>query len=415
MRTRTLCILMGLSFGTSILAQTTTKPTSPPKAKPAPPVKAEKKTREAKPEPQKAEPPKAEPPKPETNLSVQEILQKGFSLLQQGSLKEAVDTFRLATQKEAKNLSAFMGLGAACMQAKRFPEAIEAYRTAIELNPSATESYQNLALAYIEAEQYDAARMTLGRGLSLRESDLRLRLTMAESYRREKDFAGARSAYEQALGYGASNPAVFNGLGNLNLQENRNQEALDCFDAALLLNAEDLEAQLGRSAALSSLDRHREAIDTARGVIAKIPTLAFGYSALGGAYEAQKEHGLAIAEYEKAIERDSKDPYSWGNLGWSLYGAEKYDRALEVSRKALGMDPKLVYVRLNIGLIYAVQDKWSEAKREYAEGLKLAALSELRAGIKDVREAMKRSPEVEGLKKALGFLTTEERRKTNTL
>jgi tetratricopeptide (TPR) repeat protein len=404
-----------MGFSAGILAQTTTKPNPPAKAKPAPPVKAEKKTKEAKPEPQKVEPPKVEPPKPEANLSVQEMLQRGFSLLQQGSLKEAVDTFRLATQKEAKNLSAFMGLGAACMQAKRYPEAVEAYRTAIELNPSATESYNNLALAYIETEQYDAARMTLGRGLVLRESDLRLRLTMAESYRREKDFAGARSAYEQALGYGASNPAVFNGLGNLNLQENRNQEALDCFDAALLLNKDDLEAQLGRSAALSSLERHNEAIDSARGVIAKIPTLAFGYAALGGAYEAKKEHGLAIAEYEKAIERDAKDPYNWGNLGWSLYGAEKYDRALEVSRKALGIDPKLVYVRLNVGLIYAVQDRWSEAKREYAEGLKLAALHELRAGIKDVKDALKRTPEIDGLKKALGLLTTEERRKTNTL
>jgi superkiller protein 3 len=286
---------------------------------------------------------------------------------------------------------------------------VTAYQTALDLNPTSPEFRYNLGLALIELEKYPEARVQFGRALDLQENELRYRLSIGESYRRERDYLRAREAFERALGFGAAVPATYNALGNLNLQENRHAEALACFEGALRLREDDVEAQLGRSAALSGLERHDEAIEAARAVVARLPNLPFGYSALGGAYEAKKEHLLAIPQYEKALQIDPSDAYSWGNLGWTLYGAEKYERAVQVSRKALELDGKLAYVRFNLGLILAVQDSWGEAQKEYREAFKVAGLSDLRAGIKDVKEALKRH-ETGALKQAVGFLQNEERR-----
>lgn len=390
------------------LAQKPTKSEPPKKTPPPPPTKEVKKPEEPKPADKQPD-----LSKQEVNLTPEQLIQTAYALLQQGQPRQAIDTFRLAIKKDPKSIQAFVGLAGAYMQAKQYPEAIESYRSAIELNPSVPEFYYNLAMALIEVDKFQEARNLLGRAVGMNEGDIRLRLGIAETYRREKDLLRAREAYVRAIGFGVGNPAAYNGLGNLNLQESRYQEALDCFDASLQINSDELEAQLGRSAALSGLERHADAIDAAQKVLLRIPNLPFGYTALGGAYEAKKEHLLAVAQYEKALERDKNDPYTWGNMGWSLFGAEQYDKALEVSRKALGIDPKLIYVRLNVGLIYAAQDKWQDSQKEYKEAIKSTSLLELRAGIKDVRDAMKKLPDVMTLRRALSFLLSEERRLSN--
>lgn len=343
-------------------------------------------------------------------VSVDELNKKGYAFLNQGKLKEAIDTLKLATKQDPKNIQGFVGIGMACMQAKRYGEATEAYQTAADLNPTSAELQFNIGLALTEAEKYADARMALERAYNLSPSNVQYRVSIGETYRRDKDLIRAREEYQKALGEAVDNPAVFNALGSLELQESNNAEALQWFEGALRLRPDDLEAQLGKASALSGLERHDEALATARNVIGKLPNAPFGYNALASAHEAKKDHQLAIEQYQKALQIDSSDAYAWGNIGWSQYGAEQYDDAIKSSRKALSLDPKLAYVRHNLGLILAVQDRWSEARKEYEAAVKVSALSEVRAAIKDLKEAGKKRAGVKAISDALNFLQSAERK-----
>ena len=100
----------------------------------------------------------------------------------------------------------------------------------------------------------------------------------------------------------------------------------------------------------------------------------------------------------------------WGNLGWAQYNAGKFEDAIKSSRKALTYDSKLAYVRLNLGLLYAVQNRWSDAQKEYKEAVTVSAPVDIHSGMNDVREALKKQPNVGALKQALDFLATAERK-----
>ncbi len=383
---------------------------TPKKKNEEPKKKAEDKKKAE--EPKKKEEPPAKPTEP--LVSVDELNKKGYAFLGQGKLKEAIDTLKLATKQDPKNIQGFMGIGMACMQAKRYPEAVEALEAAVALNPNSSDIQNNYGLALIEVEKYSEARMAFERAYTITPTNVMYRVAIGESYRREKNTLRAREEYEKALGEAVDNPAIYNALGNLALGDNNNAEAFKWFDAAIRLRPDDIEAQLGKSGALSGLEKFDEALEIARSVTAKLPNVPFGYNALASAYEAKKEHLLAIEQYQKALQIDPSDGYTWGNLGWSQYGAEQYDEAVKSSQKALSIDPKLAYVRHNLGLILAVQDKWSEARKEYEAAVKVSALSEVRSAIKDLKEANKKHSGIKAIGDALNFLQNAERKLQGT-
>src|SRR5262249_11013382 len=146
-------------------------------------------------------------------------------------------------------------------------------------------------------------------------------------------------------------------------------------------------------------------------LVAQQPKDADAHSGLATALDAAGKHEDAIAEYKVALQIRPDDPILLGNLGWSQYGAKKYEEALQSSRKALAKDSKLAYVWLNLGLIYSVQNRWNDAEREYKQALAVSTAADLHSGINDIKEAMKQQPNVSALRLAFEFLTAAEKKK----
>ena len=91
------------------------------------------------------------------------------------------------------------------------------------------------------------------------------------------------------------------------------------------------------------------------------------------------------------------------NLGRYEYLAGQIDDAIKSSRHALEKDPKLTYLRLNVGwsdwgwnctrldlgLYYATLNDWPRAKHEYDLALQVAPEDSMKSGIEDIRTAIK--------------------------
>jgi tetratricopeptide (TPR) repeat protein len=97
----------------------------------------------------------------------------------------------------------------------------------------------------------------------------------------------------------------------------------------------------------------------------------------------------ATQAYERSTEYESR-PLSFGNLGWMYFLLGDYKRAEMYSRRALGMDQTLEYVRLNLGLIYLMEERVPDSFRIYLQVIQRDPPEETYlGGINDLREVLR--------------------------
>ena len=100
----------------------------------------------------------------------------------------------------------------------------------------------------------------------------------------------------------------------------------------------------------------------------------------------------SLKAYHQAVKLEER-PVAYGNLGWMYYLLKDYQRAGEFSRQALSLNPGLEYVRLNLGLIYLMQDKVYDSFDVYRRFIQRNPSKEVyMGGINDLREVIRDHP-----------------------
>jgi|SRR5579871_1134883 len=351
---------------------------------------------------QKTDTAKATPP------TAADLNSRARALIGQQKYEDAIVLLKQAIALEKNNIESHVELALAYNGAKRFNEAAKEFRAAVELNPQRASFHDGLGGTLMELGKYAEARTEFERAQELEPSEITYRIEIGDTYMQEKDYLAAYSAYLKALGYAPDNPRVHLLLADADEQLSRHADALEEYETALRLDHNNLGAMLGRATALTGLKRYAEAEKIMRDLVAKSPKEASVHSGLAQVLDSAGKHTEAIAEYNAALAITADDPILWGNLGWAQYNAGLMDDSVKSSRKALELDSKLTYVRLNLGLVYAVRDRWNEAQKEYAQAVAGAAASDIHSGINDVRDAMAKGKPNNALKKALDYLTASE-------
>ncbi|MGB7023172.1 MAG: DUF3857 domain-containing protein [Candidatus Acidiferrales bacterium] len=95
------------------------------------------------------------------------------------------------------------------------------------------------------------------------------------------------------------------------------------------------------------------------------------WNALGHAYIMLQQYNRAIPALEKAIAKNSYDPYAYNNLGLSYAGLGRYDDAIKQYQKQIEIDPLDQYAHANLASIYQMQKKYALAQKEYQTALKI--------------------------------------------
>jgi tetratricopeptide (TPR) repeat protein len=100
----------------------------------------------------------------------------------------------------------------------------------------------------------------------------------------------------------------------------------------------------------------------------------------------------AVDAYERSV-RYVPLPLSFGNMGWMYFLLGDYPRSEQFSRRALGLDPSLDYVRLNLGLTYLMQGRVQDAFITYRQMLRRNPPAEAYlGGMNDLREILRDHP-----------------------
>lgn len=123
---------------------------------------------------------------------------------------------------------------------------------------------------------------------------------------KEKNNEEALQLYDQALLLDPENEIILNNKGTALLRLHRNEDAIEAYDSALKIDSEYIDALLGKGVALIGLNRSAK----------------------------------ALILFDKTIYLDPSDPRVWKYRGDALKNLSENDKAKESYEKAIEIDPE---------------------------------------------------------------------------
>jgi Tfp pilus assembly protein PilF len=191
-------------------------------------------------------------------------LLQGREFIDAGNYPAAIEKLSQAVVALPKNALAWNYLGLAYHLDHKPEEAEKRYRTALDLDHNLATVRYNLGCLYLEQENLAAALEELRRYTLLRPGAIDGWLKLGEALTRSRQFDEGERSFRAALDIQARHPEALNGLGLIQLQRRRAQEAINYFNAAALqdppyapavLNAAILNHQVGNRS--QALQRYR--------------------------------------------------------------------------------------------------------------------------------------------------------------
>lgn len=192
-------------------------------------------------------------------------LLQGRELIDAGNYPAAIEKLSQAVVALPKNALAWNYLGLAYHLDHKPDEATKHYRMALDLDYNLATVRYNLGCLYLEQENLPAALEELRRYSLLQPGVVDGWLKLGEALTRARQFDEGERSFRAALDLHARHPEALNGIGLIQLQRRRAQEAFNYFNAAAVqeppyapavLNAAILNHQLGNRAA--ALQRYRQ-------------------------------------------------------------------------------------------------------------------------------------------------------------
>ena len=158
---------------------------------------------------------------------------KGERLIRQGRYEEAVESLQTATRLLPKNAQAFNHLGLALHGNRQFGPALVAYQKALALDHQLAAAHYNLGCLYLEQNDTGPAIEHLTSYTLLQPNSVEGWMRLGDAQLRGHRLEQAERAFKITLNLHPRQPEALNGLGIIQLQRRRPQEALGFFNAAL--------------------------------------------------------------------------------------------------------------------------------------------------------------------------------------
>lgn len=136
----------------------------------------------------------------------------GYTYLQMGKAKEAVEPLKTATTSEGVNWRVYTYLGMAYRELGSYPEATANLRQAVDLNPTLAAVVTELGITYFAAGDYKNALQSFTRAEQLEPNEPGHRLNVARAMLKLRQFAEARLYLMSVLAKQPNNAEAHYGL-----------------------------------------------------------------------------------------------------------------------------------------------------------------------------------------------------------
>jgi len=169
-------------------------------------------------------------------------------LLALGSMGLAAQAARDALHLDPRCVAAQVNLGAALQGQGKFAEAAECYRAALALRPDFLPALANLCVVCLEIGAVDEARRHAESALRIAPQDPEAHLRRGNVLMEQRLPQQAADSFREALHLRPGFAAACNALGFASDLQGDLPRAMDCYEQALAIDPDDVQAHLSRAA-----------------------------------------------------------------------------------------------------------------------------------------------------------------------
>lgn len=257
-----------------------------------------------------------------TRTAVQQIVAR--MCLAKAFRQEGQDERALAQLQEVLNIQptrydALCEMGEIYLAQKNFNRAAAAYLDAIRIDEAQARAYLGAGRALRHLERYGEAAEKYRKLIELDGEKLPYLYELGQTYALLKEFDDAQRSFSRVVALAEENPkdpeskyylgVVFTDLGLTNISQRNYYEAIENFDRALQVDANQAKAVEGKAQAYRELGEMDKAEDLFKQAIEMDPENPQFYLSLGVFYHKyQKDQDAALPYYQQYIEKGGTDP-----------------------------------------------------------------------------------------------------------
>jgi tetratricopeptide (TPR) repeat protein len=300
------------------------------------------------------------------------------NLLKLGRKSDAELQFRKVVAMRPDDYDASHNLGEFYVQIGRLSDAIPYLTRAQQLRPAAYDNGYDLALALVQVGRFDEARQQV---LRLVESEDKAELHSLLGHIEEKagNYIAAAREYERAAHLDPSEENIFAWGAELLLHQTFDP-AMAVFRAGLERFPQSARLHLGVGIAQYGSGRADDAARTFCGIWDGNPSdplpLRFAGTIYDSLSDAADHVKSRLAQFLRSGRQDAAIAYRYATALWNEH--QQHPEAARVAEvesllmTAVTLQPDYTEAHLQLGVVYADQQKYDEAARHYRQAVALA-------------------------------------------
>jgi tetratricopeptide (TPR) repeat protein len=285
-------------------------------------------------------------------------LEKGDALFDLERYSEALDCYRRAHQIVPLSAQDWTLMGDRFYESGQATEAIACYDQAIGIDSRHFGAWRGKGLAADLNGDVDLALKFLDSALHAAAKDERKLSTLVDKAnllaKHSDRLDDAIAAYDQALAINSRHYLACLGKAIVLENQRQYQPAVEVYDQAIALDATDNRAYEGKGRCLSEMGQLEAAVAAFDHALQIWPESFWASNDRAWALLQMRRYRDSIAEYDRAIRIDSTKSWPWANKGLALMEDGDYKTALAVLEEGLRRkvdDP--IPVLLNVALFYS--------------------------------------------------------------
>jgi Flp pilus assembly protein TadD len=265
-----------------------------------------------------------------------------------GHYAEAAADYRRILTTHPGDARTLNSLGAALENAGDLPGAEEAFTQAIASGSDSCDPQFNLAELELKNSQFAQAEKQFRDVLRQCKGDAETHSGLAIALESEGDSASAQAEFKRALELDGSNFAALYRLGEMAIEQDEPERAVDLLGKAIAQSPGDVDVRERLAMALAQSGRQGDALTQLREAVRLKPGDADLYALLSQVLAGTGQLEQAIEEQKQALHLQPDDADGWNNLGVLEARSGKTAAARADFQHALQIAPDHALARANL-------------------------------------------------------------------
>ena len=216
--------------------------------------------------------------------------------------------------------------------------ALQKFGLITKEDPSYWKGWYGMAVVLVKLERYEAALEPIEKAVQLAKTDANAWQVLGMVYMKLGRLNEAQKALDQSndLGHGQLAETWY-AKGAVLVSTERYQDAIDCFNRAIVIDPSHLNAWYNKGIAWNKLSDNVEALECLNEAVRIMPTHARSWEAMGLIYAKDNVYDKSVLCFEKVVALESGNKRGWYYKGAALYRIERIAEAIEALEKAAAL------------------------------------------------------------------------------